>query len=70
MDAEPYVTLNQLVYSSRAVDSMARSIIALGFPSKTSAEIAPDHLKLSQGTSRGTMGDSAQTRINIAVFLY
>ena len=43
---------------------------ALGFPSKTSAEIAPDHRELSDGTSGLNKGDSAQTRINIAVCTY
>ena len=42
---------------------------ALGFPSKTSAEIAPDHRKLSDGASRSNTDDRAQTRITIAVCL-
>jgi hypothetical protein len=41
---------------------------ALGFPSKTSAEIAPDHRKSSEATLDWEEGDSRQTRINIALF--
>ena len=43
---------------------------ALGFPSKTSAEIAPDHRKLSDGASGLNWDDRPQTRINIAVCKY
>src|SRR5262249_45145188 len=43
---------------------------ALGFPSKTSAEIAPDHRKLSPGTFRVPTQNNAQTSADIAVCLY
>ena len=42
-------------------------VSALGFPSKTSAEIAPDHRKSSEATLDWEEGDSGQTRINIAL---
>jgi hypothetical protein len=45
-------------------------ISALGFPSKTSTEIAPDHRKLSDRTSRLNRDGRAQTRINIALCKY
>jgi hypothetical protein len=43
---------------------------ALGFPSKTSAEIAPDHRKLPDLASGLNREDRAQTRINIAPCKY
>ena len=43
---------------------------ALGFPSKTSAEIAPDHQKSSEAAFGLAREDSAQTRINIALSLH
>src|SRR5262249_48846532 len=43
---------------------------SLGFPSKTSAEIAPDHRKSSAADLGLTRGDNAQTRINIALCRY
>ncbi len=42
---------------------------ALGFPSKTSAEIAPDHLKSYEDAFTQTSGDSVQTSINIVLYL-
>src|ERR1700758_3027767 len=43
---------------------------ALGFPSKRSAEIAPDHRKSSEGTFCPANEDSMETRFNIALCLY
>ena len=43
---------------------------ALGFPSKTPPEIAPDHRNSSEAALGLTREDSAQTRINIALSLY
>jgi hypothetical protein len=43
---------------------------ALGFPSKTSAEITPDHPKSSEAVFGLTREDSWQTRINIALCQY
>ena len=42
-------------------------VLALGFPSKTSAEIAPDHRKSSDHVSGLTRDDRAQTSVNIAL---
>jgi hypothetical protein len=43
---------------------------ALGFPSKTSAEITPDHRKLSQYIFGAQTQNNAQSRISIAVCHY
>ena len=45
----------------------SQSIFALGFPCKTSAEIAPDLLKLSEAASVLRGEESAETRITIAL---
>ena len=42
---------------------------ALGFPSKTSAEITPDRPKSSEAAFVLARGDSVQARINIALYL-
>jgi len=44
-----------------------KSVSALGFPSKTTAEIAPDHPKLSEGAFAPRSEDNAETRITIAL---
>ncbi len=44
---------------------ISRVSSALGFPSKTSAEIAPDHPKLSPGRFRAVCRKARKTRINI-----
>jgi len=45
-----------------------KSILALVFPSKTSAEIAPDRPKTSGGGFRWLRGRDAETRISIEVY--
>jgi hypothetical protein len=57
-------------YNVVALTERRHRVLALGFPSKTSTEIAPDHPKLSDRASRLSSDNCAQTLINIALRKY
>ena len=69
--AFPLISRSELAQAfSVQVKQRLRVTSALGFPSKTSAEIAPDHLKLSHHIFGPTTEQNVQIRANIALSLY